>query len=162
MVLLSSILISTGHKPSHVSTSLCFFFTWKCLFSWWRHQVETFSALLAFCLGNSLVTSEFPHKGQWRGALMFSLICVWIIGWVNIREAGDLRRHRAHYDVIVMLDQVITYNMNKFFLFSIQETITSKFWDGTDTGGRLNIKMSSYQYRDHHVKDKTVSRPSYL
>ena len=24
-----------------------------------------------------------PHKGQWRGALMFSLICVWINGWVN-------------------------------------------------------------------------------
>ena len=43
-----------------------------------------------------------PHKGQWRGALMFSLICAWINGWVNKREAGDLRRHRAHYDVIVM------------------------------------------------------------
>ena len=43
-----------------------------------------------------------PHKGQWRGALMFSLICVCINGWVNNREAGDLRRHRAHYDVIVM------------------------------------------------------------
>ena len=33
---------------------------------------------------------------------MFSLICVWIIGWVNNREAGDLRRYRAYYDVIVM------------------------------------------------------------
>ena len=43
-----------------------------------------------------------PHKGQWRGALMFSLICVWIKGWVNNREAGDLRRYRCHYDVIVM------------------------------------------------------------
>ena len=41
-----------------------------------------------------------PHKGQWRGALMFSLICAWITGWVNNGEAGDLRRHRAHYDVI--------------------------------------------------------------
>ena len=30
-----------------------------------------------------------PHKGQWRGALMFSLICVWINGWVNNREAGN-------------------------------------------------------------------------
>ena len=38
-----------------------------------------------------------PHKGQWRGASMFSLICVWINGWVNNREAGDLRRYRAHY-----------------------------------------------------------------
>ena len=43
-----------------------------------------------------------PHKGQWRGALMFSLICAWINGWVNNDEAGDLRRHRAHYDINVM------------------------------------------------------------
>ena len=43
-----------------------------------------------------------PHKGQWRGALVFSLICAWINGWVNNCEAGDLRRHRAHYDIIVM------------------------------------------------------------
>ena len=48
----------------------------------------------------SLVNS--PYKGQWRGALMFSLICAWINDWVNNHEAGDLRRHRAHYDVIVM------------------------------------------------------------
>ena len=38
-----------------------------------------------------------PYKGQWRGASIFSLIGTWINGWVNYREAGDLRRHRAHY-----------------------------------------------------------------
>ena len=43
-----------------------------------------------------------PHKGQWRVTLMFSLICAWINGWVNNGEAGNMRRHRAHYDVIVM------------------------------------------------------------
>ena len=43
-----------------------------------------------------------PRKGQWRGVLMFSFICAWINGWVNNREVGELRRHRAHYDVIVM------------------------------------------------------------
>ena len=43
------------------------------------------------------------HKGQWRGALMFSLICVWINDWVNNRETGDLRRYRVHYDVTVMI-----------------------------------------------------------
>ena len=48
-----------------------------------------------------------PHKGQRRGALMFPLICVWINGWVNNREAGDLRRYRAHYDVTVMSEYVI-------------------------------------------------------
>ena len=43
-----------------------------------------------------------PNKGQWRGALMFSLIYVWINGWVNNREGGDKRSYRAHYDIIVM------------------------------------------------------------
>ena len=43
-----------------------------------------------------------PHKGQWGGALIFSLICAWINGGVNNREAGDLRRYRAHCDVIVI------------------------------------------------------------
>ena len=44
------------------------------------------------------------HKGQWRGALIFYLICARINGRVNNNKAGDLRRHRAHYDVIVMCD----------------------------------------------------------
>ena len=43
-----------------------------------------------------------PHKGQWRGALMFTLICAWINDWVNNRKADDLRRYRTHYDVTVM------------------------------------------------------------
>ena len=71
--------------------------------SWWRHQMETFSALLALCAGNSPVLVNSSHKGQWRGALMFSLIYAWINDWVTNREAGDLRRQRGHYDVIVML-----------------------------------------------------------
>ena len=44
------------------------------------------------------------YKGQWGGALMFSLICTQINGWVNNGKAGDLRRQRAHYDVTVMHD----------------------------------------------------------
>ena len=70
--------------------------------TWWRHQMETFSALLAICAGNSPVTGEFPTQKPVAWALMFSLIYTWIYGWVNNREAGGLRRHRAHYDVIVM------------------------------------------------------------
>ena len=71
--------------------------------TWWRHQMETFSALLAICVGNSPVAGEFPPpQGQWRGALTFSLICAWKNGWVNDGEVGDLRRHRAHSDVMVM------------------------------------------------------------
>ena len=67
---------------------------------WWRHQMEIFSALLALCAGHSPVNSL--HKGQWRGALVFSLICAWINGWVNNRETGDLGRHQTHCDVTVM------------------------------------------------------------
>ena len=61
--------------------------------------METFSALLALCAGNSTVNSQ--HKGQWRGVLMFSLSCVWTNGWVDNRDAGDLRCHCTHYDVTV-------------------------------------------------------------
>ena len=77
----------------------------------WRHQTETFFTILAICAGNSPFTDEFPHKGQWRGALMFSLTCAWIIGWVNNGEAGDFRRHRAHYDVTVMHQQAAGIEM---------------------------------------------------
>ena len=67
------------------------------LLSWWRHQMETFSALLAICAGNS------QHKGQWHRALMFSLICAWLNVWVKYGETGDLRCHRAHCDITVMI-----------------------------------------------------------
>ena len=75
---------------------------------WWRHQMETFSALLALCAGNSPVPVNSLHKGQWRRALMFSLICVRINDWVNNPEGGDLRRHHAHYDVTLMTGHYVT------------------------------------------------------
>ena len=70
--------------------------------SWWRPQMETFSALLALCAGHRSPVNS-PYKSQWRGALMFPSICAWTNGWVNNRDAGDLRRHRAHYNVTVMV-----------------------------------------------------------
>ena len=72
--------------------------------SWWRHQMETFSASLALCTGNSPVTAKSPSQRPVTRSLMLSLIFAWINGWVNNREAGDSRRYRAHYDVIIMLD----------------------------------------------------------
>ena len=68
----------------------------------WCHQMEAFSALLALCAGIHASPVDSPHKGQWRGALMFSLICAWTNDWANNRNAGDLRRYRARYDVTVM------------------------------------------------------------
>ena len=46
------------------------------------------------------------QKGQWCGALMFSLICAWMNDWVNTREAGDKRRRRTDYDVTVMAQSI--------------------------------------------------------
>ena len=64
----------------------------------WRH----FPRYWPFVRGIHRSWVNSPHKGQWRGALMFSLICAWINRWANNGEAGDLRRYRTHYDVIVM------------------------------------------------------------
>ena len=71
--------------------------------SGWRHQMETFPALLAHCAGNSPATGEFPSQRPVTRNSTFSLICAWTNGWVNHRQAGGLRRHRAYYDVTVML-----------------------------------------------------------
>ena len=64
----------------------------------WKHSPRYWPSVCG--IYRSPVNS--PHKGQWRGALMFSLICAWTKGWVNNGDAGDLRRHRAHYDIIIM------------------------------------------------------------
>ena len=64
--------------------------------------MEIFYALLAICAGNSPVPGEFPAQRPATRGFDVSLICVWINGWENNREADDLRRYRAHYDVIVM------------------------------------------------------------
>ena len=107
--LVSTILVRL-HQLKHKNYKQCYGIALFCcglllvkFKTWWRHQMELFSALLAICAGNSPVTGDFPHtKDQWRGAMMFSLNYAWINGWVNTREADDLRRHRAHYYVTVM------------------------------------------------------------
>ena len=63
----------------------------------WKH----FPRYWLFVRGIHRSSANSPHKGQWRGAL-FSLICAKTNGWANNRDACDLRRHRGHYDVIVM------------------------------------------------------------
>ena len=72
----------------------------------WKH----FPRYWPFVRGIHRSPVNSPHKGQWRGALMFSLICVWINDWVNNREAGDLRRYRAHCDCNEQLGSFSNYN----------------------------------------------------
>ena len=75
---------------------------WKGL-AWWRHQMETYSALLALCAGNSPVTGEFPAERTVTRTfdVFFELRLTKRLS-KNSRESGDLKRHRAHFDVTVM------------------------------------------------------------
>ena len=67
----------------------------------WKH----FPRYWPFVIGIHRWPVDSPHKGQWRGALMDSLVCTWTNGWANNRDASDLRRHRAH-DVTVMISKL--------------------------------------------------------
>ena len=82
----------------------------------WKH----FPRYWPFVRGIHRSPVNSPHKGQWRGALMFSLMCARINSWVNNREAGDLRRYRHHYDGIVM---AIALHHNCMLLLRLQSTI---------------------------------------
>ena len=81
---------------------------WSQVISWdwtghddiiiWKH----FPCHWPFVWGIHWSPVDSPHKGQWRGALMFSLICAWTNAWANNQDACDLRCHHAHYDVNVI------------------------------------------------------------
>ena len=106
-------------------TDLCTWFALCCVWLWFaidqfcpnpQGSYDCPSTMMTSSNGNILRHWPFvrgihrsplnsPHKGQWRGALMFSLISAWTNGSVNNRDAGDLRRHRAHYDVTVMTSE---------------------------------------------------------
>ena len=64
----------------------------------WRH----FPRYWPFVMGIRRSTVDSPHKRQWRGALKFSLTYARTNDWTNNRDASELRRHRAHYDVTIM------------------------------------------------------------
>ena len=74
---------------------------------------------------------------------MFPLICTWINGWANNRDAGHLRHHHPHHDVIVMN---YLQESPKICLRHSNIHMHSGPW--------FNIKMSSYQYRRSHCGDK--------
>ena len=90
-----------------------------------------------------------PQKGQWRGALMFSLICVWINSWVNNREVDDLRRYRAHYDVIVMKkkNNHIPLSSNRNINGCNKNNFGHHYWKGNfNTRMKACIKIVSYKW----------------
>ena len=117
----------------------------------WKHFPRYWTCVRG--IHRSLV--NFPHKGQWREALVFSLICSFINGSVNNREAGDLRRHRSHYDVIVMKYERIeawtkrTTFWNAFFngICCILIQISLKFvWKGPTDNDSALAKVTEQLY----------------
>ena len=87
----------------------------------WKHLPRDWS----FVRGIHRSPVNSTHKCRWRRALRFSLICVRINSWVNNREAGDLRRHRAHYDIIVMANCTLYSNTSKYKLHAKPQPITT-------------------------------------
>ena len=101
---------------------------------WWRHQMETFFRVTgSLCAEIDQLPVNYPHKGQWRGALIFSLISAWTNGWVNKRDVGDLRRHRAHCDVTVMktIDEIPSKSRNTRGWRNWQQRLTTMAWRGS-------------------------------
>ena len=87
----------------------------------WKH----FPCYWPFVRGIHRSPVNSPRKSQWRGALMFSLIYALINGWVNIGEAGDLRRHHGHYDVSVMTNGYIRWLRE---VVRVQQTAKWPIW----------------------------------
>ena len=109
-------------KWSLSSASACMQFM-----AWWRHQMETFSVFPRnFVRGIHWSPVNSPHKGQWRGALMLSLICS-VNKRLNKQSWGwCLRRHGAHYDVIVLGPCVISCPISLLLHFVV--VINTKVW----------------------------------
>ena len=92
----------------------------------WKH----FPRYWPFVRGIHRSLMNSPHKGQWRGALIFSFICSGINGWINNNEAGDLRCRRAHYDVTVIShkDCRLISHMNSLWTHILTTTNQNKTW----------------------------------
>ena len=103
----------------------CEFVTWirDKKKTWWHHQMKTLSVLLALWVGNSPVTKNSPHKGQWRGALMFSLICAWTHASAKHRDTYDLRCYWSHNDITIMIYVVIFYVTKGMIWKNLQKNI---------------------------------------
>ena len=108
-------------QPKHMDPM-----TWKLLRHYWPFYDDVikwkhFPRYWPFVRGIHRSPVNSHHKGQWRRALIFSLICAWI----NSLKAGDLRRHHVHYDVTVMfLIRIYLQPVNS----SYKEPVMERLW----------------------------------
>ena len=120
-------------------------------YSWWRHHMETISALLAFYTGNSPVTGEFPAQRPVTRSfdVFFDLrlnerLSKQSWGWWFETPSRPLWRHSYIIHLSKLHSSIYATNILQY------------------TGSCFNIKISSYQYWKSHCGDKTILRPSYL
>ena len=98
-------------------------FVCECDCPWRYIKLKCFPHYWHFVRGIHRSPVNSPHKGQWRGTLMFSLISVWINDWVNNYEASDLRRYHAHYVITVMYFRLFRDNKWVTCLFQLLSNI---------------------------------------
>ena len=86
---------------------------------WWRHQMETFSALLAICAGNSPVPGEFPAQRPvtWSFDVFFDLrpnkrLSKQSWGWWSETPSSSLWRHRNDYRACNSHDRTMGFSMH--------------------------------------------------
>ena len=124
--------------------------------SWWRHQMETFSASQAIYAWNSLITGEFPAK---RPVTRSYDVFFDLRGWVNNRETDDLRRHRAQYDVTLMVNRFTfnpTYLMSFFFVKMHREKLTLSIYAyDLSLFTRNEFQYSNYYNETHYAFDES-------
>ena len=105
--------------------------------------METFARYWLFVRGIHRSPVNSPHKDQWLGALMLSLICACACAWVNNREACDLTRHRAHYDVIVVGSEWFVAWRRR-----LHDNPPSKI---CDTSSKLNLGKENHKKVFYHL-----------
>ena len=107
-----------------------------------------------------------PHKGQWRGALILSVICAWINDWVNTRQAGDLRRHGDHYDVTVMLEGTKVWSLIEYQPTIIHHVsnIMLAIWGVLQTWipSKVCVRMYIWYYAYIHPHNKYLNLSPYI
>ena len=117
-----------ARKPAKLVMSSVY---WRYVsFLWWRHQMETFSALLAFCVRNSPVTGEFPT--QMPVTQSFDVFCDLHKrlnkpprGWWSETPSCSLWRHCNVIILRIMMNLLISATWNKWHSENIRYYLQS-------------------------------------
>ena len=102
----------------------------RCYRSWRRHEIETFSALLAICAGNPPVPGEFPAQRPVTQSfdIFFDLrlnkrLSKQSWGWWFETQSRPLWRHRneeSNADIVLSITHIVTRGSKKYILILLK------------------------------------------